>query len=134
MTTKRPKSPADRLLKCPVPPTRLSKPAREEWLRLASVAHRLGTLTEADLRGFELLTETLATERTARETVAEAGMTVPTADGGMKPHPAVRIMETARNQAARLLESFGLNPKGRSTVETAPQADRGASPWRGILN
>jgi P27 family predicted phage terminase small subunit len=135
LTKNQPNNPAAaRLRKCPPPPARLSKYAREEWSRLAPVAHRLGTLTEADLRGFELLVETLATERTARETVGADGLTVPTADGGSKSHPAVRCMETARNQAARMLESFGLNPKGRGTVETAPQAGRRNGTWAGVLN
>lgn len=128
-------TPGERLKRCPLPPNTLSDGARREWLKLAKVAHHLGTLTAADLRGFELLCETLTTERTAREAVAAAGMTTKTADGGLKPHPGVRIMETARNQAARLLESFGLNPKGRGSVERAPAKGVGATndKWKGVL-
>jgi P27 family predicted phage terminase small subunit len=122
------------LSKVPLPAAGLSRLAREEWKKLAPVAHRLGTLTEADLRGFALLCEALGIERQAREAVASEGMTTSTADGGLKPHPAVRIMEGARRDAARLLESFGLNPKGRGTVETAPEkTKKGGSTWAGVL-
>ena len=112
--------PAARLSKCPGVPAGMSKSAAAEWVRLAPVAHRLGTLTEADLRGFELLCATLATERAASDQVELVGMTTATADGGLKPHPAVRIMETARAQSAALLASFGLTPKGRQSIDTAP--------------
>ena len=46
-------------------------------------------------------------ERRARGVVDREGLTVPTADGGRKGHPAVNVMETARAQAARLLGDFG---------------------------
>ena len=80
----------------------------------------LGTLTHADLRALELLADTLATAAEAQATVAQCGFTVPTADGGAKPHPAVRIMETARAQAKGLLADFGLTPRGRQGVDTKP--------------
>jgi P27 family predicted phage terminase small subunit len=111
---------ATRLVEAPSPPVHLSSRARAEWDRLAPVAHALGTLTEADLRAFELLTETLASEAEARETVACGGLAVPTRDGGLKPHPGVKIMECARAQAHRLLSDFGLTPRGRQGVDTTP--------------
>ena len=116
-------NPSDRLDKCPAPPRHLSERARVEWRRLGPVAVALGTLTRADLRAFELLVETLATETTAREEVTASGYSVPTGDGGQKPHPAVRIMEEARRQSRALLSDFGLTPKGRGTVKPAPAGD-----------
>jgi P27 family predicted phage terminase small subunit len=110
----------------PKPPKNLSKAAKSEWNRLAPIAHRLGYLADSDLRSFALLCETLATEGIARAEVVAAGMTVSTGTGGLKPHPAIRTMETARAQAARLLEAHGLNPKGRSSVDPAPP-DRAAN-------
>ena len=122
--------PAARLKRPPGPPASLSEGAETEWRRLAPVAQRLGTLTQADLRAFELLCETLATEKVAQLAIAAEGMATATGEGGLKPHPAVRIMETARNQAARLLDAFGLTPKGRATVERAPSA--ADSGWEGL--
>jgi P27 family predicted phage terminase small subunit len=106
--------------KAPPPPEGLSGDAKAEWRCLAPAAVALGTLTKADLRAFGLLTEMLATAEAARRTVAAAGYTVPTADGGSKPHACVRIMETARGQAHRLLGDFGLTPRGRQGVDVVP--------------
>jgi len=112
--------PAARLVEAPKPPAHLSERAAVEWHRLAPAAVGLGTLSAADLRAFELLAETLATAEEARLTVAAEGYSTGTADGGRKPHPAVRVMETARAQAARLLDAFGLTPRGRQGVDPAP--------------
>jgi P27 family predicted phage terminase small subunit len=118
--------------RCPSPPRRLTKHGREEWLRLAPVAHRLGTLNDVTLRTFELLVETLATERTARDQVASAGMTTKTADGGLKPHPAIRVAERARQQATELLKQFGLMPSGKAPSNATPKPKD--SKWAGILD
>jgi P27 family predicted phage terminase small subunit len=112
---------AERLKRAPEAPADLSPRAAAEWHRLAPAAVGLGTLTAADLTAFGLLCATLATERQAREVIDAEGMSVPTADGGKKPNPAVRAAETARNQAIRLLESFGLTPRGRQSVDVKPR-------------
>jgi P27 family predicted phage terminase small subunit len=122
----RPRSVSERLVRCPSPPQTLSKGAVAEWLRLAPVAHRLGVLSGADLRSFELLCETLGTEKTARLAIEHDGMTIKTEGGGQKAHPGIRVMETARAQAARLLADFGLNPKSRNYVSTAPLRSKNA--------
>lgn len=121
--------PAARLRRPPKPPRTISEHVAIEWRRLAPIAQRLGTLTQADLRAFELLAETLATEKLARRQIEADGMSTATGDGGLKPHPSVRVMETARNQAARLLDAFGLTPKGRASVDRAPEAADG---WEGL--
>jgi P27 family predicted phage terminase small subunit len=115
-------------------PETLTESGREEWLQLAPVAHRAGTLTATSARSFELLVETLGTERKARELVDEAGITVSTGRGGVKPHPAVRTMETARVQAAALLKLFRLEPPNPKASRGAPdQTPDWKSTWRGIL-
>src|SRR5438874_722997 len=106
-------------------PSNLSDYGRNEWRRLAPSARRIGTLTPSTARSFELLVETLATERSARELVDEAGITVGTSAGGLKPHPAVRTMETARVQAAALLRLFRLDP-GKAAMKAAPDDKRKA--------
>jgi P27 family predicted phage terminase small subunit len=112
--------PAAPLAEAPAPPAHLSARAAAEWRRLAPAAAALGTLAGADLRGFELLAETLATEAAARAVVEAEGHAVPTSGGGRKPRPEVRVMETARAQAARLLAEFGLTPKGRRELGVLP--------------
>jgi P27 family predicted phage terminase small subunit len=116
----RPRSASERPARCPRPPATLSKGGISEWQVLAPIAHQLGTLCVADVQAFSMLCETLATERTARETVAIQGMTVPTLDGGRKSHPAVKVMETARGQALRLFTEFGMTPRSRNYVTAAP--------------
>jgi P27 family predicted phage terminase small subunit len=106
-----------RLTKPPPPPAHLSERTAAHWRNLAEICVRLHTLREADLSALELLAATLATEQQAREQLERDGLTVTTGAGGVKPHPAVRMAETARAQAIALLDRFGLNPKARSGVE-----------------
>ena len=120
---------AQRLLTPPKPPSHMSPRARAEWRRIAPAVVGLGTLTTADLRAFEMLAQTLATATEAMETLEASGLSVPTADGGLKPHPCVRIMETARAQAKTLLSDFGLTPRGRQGVDTHPIRAAGPSPF-----
>ena len=105
-----------RLKRAPPPPSHLPDRAAVEWRHLARICIKLGTLTEADIRAFELLCVTLAAETEAREVLQREGLTTPTANGGSKPHPGVRMAETARAQAAHLLAQFGLTPRGRKSV------------------
>jgi P27 family predicted phage terminase small subunit len=102
------------------PPAHLSEGAAKEWRRLAPVARQLRTLTPSDYRAFEVLCDALATAGEGQATMAREGWTVSTADGGIKPHPAVRIMEAASNRAARLLDAFGLTPRGRAALDLLP--------------
>lgn len=106
-----------RLIRPPLPPENLSACARAHWERVAAACVKLRTLREADLPALELLVGALAAEQTARAILDKNGLTVETAAGGVKPHPAVRMAETARAQAIALLDRFGLNPKSRSGVE-----------------
>jgi P27 family predicted phage terminase small subunit len=115
-----PEDPAARLKRAPVPPETLSEAGKAEWRRLAPVAVRLGTLTSADLRSFELLAATLATAADAEAIIAREGVTVQAASGNPKSHPACQVLATARGQAEKLLGAFGLHPRGRTGVPIAP--------------
>ena len=114
------------------PPAHLTPFALEEWRRLAPLARRARTLTATTARSFEILVETLATERKARELVERNGITIRTgAPGGAKPHPAVRTMETARMQAAGLLHLFKLDPDKGPPAEPKK---KGKSEWGNVLS
>jgi P27 family predicted phage terminase small subunit len=123
-TTRRDRQPrrdfARRLNRAPVPPESLSQGAKAEWERLAPAAVGIGALTAADLRAFELLCVTLATEAEARAVIDREGLTIVAGTGGRKAHPAVRLAETARAQAAQLLTAFGLTPRGRQSIDPPP--------------
>lgn len=117
----------------PSPPASLSTRAREEWRRLAPIAHEAGTLTARSAKVFEILCEVLATERQARELVAVDGIAVKTGRDGVKPHPAVRTMETARAHAAVLLKAFRLEPARATPGVTPATKPRGKSAWSNVL-
>ena len=116
-----PATAADALTTAPAPPDHLSEASQAEWKRLAPVVVDLGTLSRADLRGFELLCSILGTAADAESVIKSEGMTFATA-GGVRAHPACKLLETARAQAARLLEQFGLTPKAQNYVGQAKQA------------
>ncbi|WP_080429495.1 phage terminase small subunit P27 family [Burkholderia ubonensis] len=111
---------AEQLDTAPSPPNCLSSRAVVEWNRVAPLVVSLGLLTVSDLRAFELLTETLATEAQLRETLDREGLTIATGSGGSKAHPALRALSDARAQAARLLDAFGLSPRGRQAIDAPP--------------
>lgn len=102
----------------PTPPEHLGELAGEEWRQLAPVVCKQRTLTHADLRGFEMLCETLATARQAQAVIEKKGLTI-NANGSTRAHPAIKILEAARAQATRLLVEYGLTPRARGHVEPA---------------
>jgi P27 family predicted phage terminase small subunit len=112
---------ADRLTDPPEPPETMSTGARLEWLKLAPVVVELGTMCRGDLRAFEQLTETLAMQTELQELVRSQGWLLPTGTDSYKANPAVKSLETARNQSHRLLVEFGLTPKARNYVSKAPE-------------
>ncbi|WP_175998501.1 P27 family phage terminase small subunit [Burkholderia stabilis] len=108
---------AEQLDEAPPPPDGLSYRAATEWTRVAPLVMSLGLLIASDLRALELLTETLATEAQLRQTLDREELTIAAGTGGSKVHPALR---DARAQAARLLDAFGLSPRGRQAIDAPP--------------
>jgi P27 family predicted phage terminase small subunit len=106
-----------RLTRTPAPPTSLSPRAAQFWKRLVPLCVRLKTVRTADMPALELLAAVLATEAEARERLDREGMTTSTGAGGLKPHPCLRVAETARNQALALLDRFGLTPRSRKAID-----------------
>src|ERR1700682_1736508 len=47
-------------------------------------------------------------------------MTIAGAGDNSKSHPACSLLESTRNQAARMLSDFGLTPRGRLGVDIRP--------------
>ena len=109
----------DRLKVAPSAPTGLSPGAKLEWRPLAKACVQIGVLTGADLRALGLLCECLATESELSALLRAEGVTIE-GGSGRKAHPAVKLLESTRNQAARMLESFGLTPRGRQGVDVRP--------------
>jgi len=104
----------------PKPPTWLSKAARVEWRRLAPIAYNLGSLKVATLRSFGLLCEALGAEALARRAIEKEGLTITAGNGGQKAHPALKVAEAARKEAAGLLRDFGMRPVSSAIGFQAP--------------
>ena len=111
----------DRLTKVPPAPKTLNQGARQEWKALTPVLVELGTICKADLRALEMLCGILADESRLQKIVDNEGYLLETGTGGKKANPAVKSLETARNQAERMLANFGLYPKARNYVSRAPE-------------
>ncbi|WP_254608128.1 phage terminase small subunit P27 family [Burkholderia lata] len=120
LRTDRLKGIASKHLTVAPPPAGMSSRAATEWVRVAPLVVSLGLLSGSDLRALELLAETLATEAQLRETLDREGLTIATGTGGSKAHPALRALSDARAQAARLLDAFGLSPRGRQAIDAPP--------------
>jgi P27 family predicted phage terminase small subunit len=116
----------------PSPPASLSTRARAEWRRLAPIAHEVGTLTARSAKQFELLCEVLSTERQAREIVATEGLTTKSERGGAKLHPAARMLEVSRAQAAVMMRQFRLEPP-KTPINVPSQKPNGKSTWSSVL-
>ena len=116
------KSTSARLEKIPPAPRYLSAEARKQWKKLTPAVEGAGTMTASDLVAFELLASTLATAVEAEALIAKEGATIEGGSGGLKAHPALTMMATARAQATALLAQFGLTPRGRAAIAPAPAA------------
>mgnify|MGYP001544198617 CR=1 FL=1 len=68
-------------------PAHLTMPTRRWWLSV----HREYSLEEHHVRLLTLAAEAFDRATQARELIAKDGLVVPTADGGLKAHPAVGI-------------------------------------------
>lgn len=110
------------------PPHRLSKYAKVAWKRVAAAAYSLGTLRSTDLEALALLAETMGTEQTLREQIEREGMTVVTAAGNPKTHPAIAALQSTRAQMDKLLGHFGLTPIARGRLDVTPQRLGGRMP------
>lgn len=115
------KPPAKSVIRIPEPPEHLSEAARAEWRALAPRVCELRIMTSADLRGFQMLCETLATASAAQAAIDRDGVAI--GEGGkVKSHPSLKTLEAARAGATRLLIEFGLTPRARGHVEPAGEA------------
>ena len=102
--------------KLPAAPRHL-RPRTRKWFRF--VVERW----EVEAQDLPLLTiacETLDRYHQAREAIDRDGLTVPSARGGPRIHPAVKVEAEARRAFARLLQQLNLN-------EADPLA--GFRPW-----
>ncbi len=119
---------AERLQATPRPPAGLDPTAAAEWKALAPLLVSSGVLTAADLRTLRLLCETLADVAALAATIKAEGLTIESATGARKAHPALNALGTSRALAHRMLSDFGLSPRSRGGVDAAPDGSPPADP------
>ena len=104
----------------PIPPTWLSKQAKQYWGEIGAVLLGMKLCTAADGPALMLLTETMAEWAEARQAVHTRGLTydTTTVSGGTmrRPNPEVAIAADAMKRALRMLTEFGLSPASRGKV------------------
>ena len=103
----------------PDPPSYLDELGRAEWDRIVPELEAVGCLSRADGAALGLYCASHSQMVLAEREVAMRGMLVDTADGGVKPNPAVGMARNARLVCGRFLVEFGLTPSARSRVKTA---------------
>lgn len=121
----------------PCPPW-LSARARELWSSLGPMLLEMRVLTLADAPALELLCDTYAEWREAREVVEREGMTYECEQWApaepvegeptkvmIRQRPEVAIAADAAKRLRAMLTEFGLTPSARTRVKTsdAPSAD-----------
>ena len=98
----------------PAMPSHLSPQARVVWHRVEeAVSGCEGWITAPDAETLALYCETLADYWRARDDVRKEGMYTETAHGAKGKHPAVLILEKARNDARIFATELGLTPSAR---------------------
>jgi P27 family predicted phage terminase small subunit len=108
-------------------PATLHGEARKEWNRLAPQLYDLGLLTELDRNTLQMLCESWAQLQEANAVLKKEGYTVMGANGGVRPHPAVKIARDAQQTVRILSEAFGMTPaaRGRVAITKKPKDDTG---------
>lgn len=107
------------LARVPDPPLRMLHEDHlvEAWRRFASLALRLGRLTEADLPALELLVETWSEYRAAADIADDPDNAYCMSEkGGMYCHPAVFRKQAALKALRDLMARFGMTPMDRVTL------------------
>ena len=89
----------------PKPPRHLRAPTRRWWSEVVGDY----VLEGHHLRLLQLAGEAWDRAQQAREQLQAEGLTVPTADGGLKPHPCVGVEKDSAVRFARLLREIDLD-------------------------
>lgn len=110
-------------VEAPEAPNWLKGEAKREWNRLVPILMEAGVLTLADRGALAMTCQSWADYLRAKDVVDKEGITVETATGGTKVHPAVTIQRAAWAQYIKGCALFGIDPADRSSVKAAPKAE-----------
>ena len=98
--------------------------ARQFWKDYAGKLESLGVAREVDIPAFYALCMTFNMIRECEETINREGMIVEGARTGDRvKHPAISILNQARQQFRLQCKSFGLDPDSREKISVAVEED-----------
>jgi P27 family predicted phage terminase small subunit len=97
----------------PPPPSWLSRAAKAEWRKVATILTERGHLTDADLGTLAAYADAVGQLAESTTIINREGMVVETPNG-LRKHPAISIQINARNQVRQLAAELGLTPVSRS--------------------
>jgi len=104
-------------------PEGLGKIAAAEWRRLAAQLHKVGLLTQVDLRGLEAFCDAYEKMRTASAKLRKDGLTYETVtESGsvmMRKRPEAEIYFSALAAMKSFIGEYGLTPSSRTRFDVA---------------
>ena len=108
------------------PPVWLEGPGRDLWLHLAPLLCAQQVLQATDIQNLEFYCAAYGRFRTAEAHVAEHGITVEGAQGGMVKNPAATVINESTRQMATFGSLLGLDPSSRQRLLGPKKRDAGA--------
>ncbi len=105
----RPKAPAAGA-KCPSPPSRLGKIAKEEWRRVAPFLFRRGLLTRENVTKLAAYCQSCGRWWEYEKVIDEQGATFTTEKGYVCQRPEVTLSQKERTLMRQMATDFGLSP------------------------
>ncbi|MCX5592035.1 phage terminase small subunit P27 family [Alcaligenes endophyticus] len=115
------------------PPVWLEGAGRDLWEHLAPLLCAQQVLQGTDIQNLELYCTAYGRFRKAEEDIAENGITVTGAQGGIVKNPAATIINEATRQMATFGSLLGLDPSSRQRL-LGPKGEDPAAVLAGILN
>lgn len=100
--------------------------ARAAWSRVAPKLRRMHVLSEADVDALMLYCRECQVYAEAERLIARDGVTIDT-EQGIKKHPAVTVLHEAATQMRNLMQSFGMTPASRASVEKLEERAPGSA-------
>ena len=114
--------PEPRLLDDLTPPPHLPERSAAVWRQLSPMLRRIQVLTEADVVAFEMLCDSVADYRFARETRGDK-FVAHSHKGSQMLDQWLVAQQSCAKRAETLMAKFGMDPASRSRVMVSPQAD-----------
>ena len=109
--------------------------ARWFWKEHAGKLESLGLAREIDIPAFYVMCMTFETIRRCEDEIQRDGMTVDGARGNEKvKHPAISILNQARQQFRLQCQSFGLDPGSREKMDVTPDEPDYNDPMERLLS